>query len=193
MIQRIKRKIEQLMLERLSKFLPTGILLKFLKIYGFKIKSLERQNHLYKLVDSYGEVIWFTRIHRILRYRKGVFAKLNELQEEYLTDGLELKKDDTVIDVGANIGEYTMYWEKIGCKCVSLEPDHTEFDALKMNAEKGSTIRKGAWHSEGELLFYHKNETADSSLIETNDYDYKSSIEVISLDLALSAVPSISL
>lgn len=193
MLKRIIKKIEQIVLEWISVFFPLSLLVVFLKLYGFKVKTIEKKNGIYRFEDTYGEVIWFTRIHRVLRYKNGVLFKLSDLQKEYLTDNLKFGKEDVIVDVGANVGEYTMFWEKRGCKCISLEPDHTEFIALKKNVDKGTIFNMGAWHSQGELIFYHKNETADSSLIETSNFDYKSKIEVITLDLALDTVPVISL
>jgi FkbM family methyltransferase len=48
------------------------------------------------------------------------------------------KKGDTVVDVGAAIGKFSLFAGKMGCNVISIEPHPITFDVLKKNIELNS-------------------------------------------------------
>jgi len=75
----------------------------------------------------------------------------------------------TIIDVGANIGEFTFAARKRGIQDVySFEPDPIAFECLSFNIkENQKNLHKIALcEKPGEVIFYSAPEGADSSLIE---------------------------
>lgn len=59
----------------------------------------------------------------------------NEMENDfYGLNSVELTEDDTVIDVGANVGLFSIYVKKkFGCKVIAFEPIAQNFENLKKN------------------------------------------------------------
>lgn len=153
-------------------------------IRGFKLTSVEiLGQNLFVATDASGNQLYLTRYHRLSRYQNSIFSKLESLQLEYCTKDLEFD-EEIVIDIGANIGEYGLYWQTIKSKKVYyFEPDPTEYAALSKNVKGlAQTINKGLWNSNSVLKFYLANENGDSSLIEPPKFVSEIEVEVIQLD-----------
>ena len=58
----------------------------------------------------------------------------------FLKDRLNLKKLSTVIDVGANIGNHSLYFSKISEKVFSYEPNPNTYELLKFNTRNFPNI-----------------------------------------------------
>ncbi len=61
-----------------------------------------------------------------------VYTGLHEFQDMAFVLHL-LRRGDLFIDVGANVGSYTVLAGGVGAKCISLEPIQTAFDQLRRN------------------------------------------------------------
>ncbi len=134
--------------------------------------------------DADGEVV-VGRRERLRQYKNGVAKRRERLVQEYILDDVPISQGDLVVDCGANIGEVSMILRSRGAKVVSFEPDPVEFAALNANAAREGNIepvQKGLWHETGELSFYQKNETGDSSLFDPGDTSGEIKIAVTSLD-----------
>ncbi len=71
--------------------------------------------------------------------RKEEVEVLYEQIQEYFRNGIELHKGDTVFDVGANIGLFTLWTYQMSQKNVNIyafEPIPAIFNVLKANAER---------------------------------------------------------
>lgn len=63
-----------------------------------------------------------------------VFTELQ--RDDYGLENINLNPDDIVIDIGANIGMFSIYVKKkFGCKVISFEPVPLNFENLKKNIE----------------------------------------------------------
>lgn len=63
-----------------------------------------------------------------------VFTELQ--RDDYGLEKINLTKDDVVIDVGANIGMFSIYVKKkFGCRVVAFEPVPINFENFKKNIE----------------------------------------------------------
>jgi len=61
-----------------------------------------------------------------------VFAEL--VRNDYGLEGIELSPNDTVIDIGANIGMFSIYVKKkFGCRVIAFEPVPLNFEHFKEN------------------------------------------------------------
>jgi FkbM family methyltransferase len=125
----------------------------------------------------------FKKDNQILRLRNGVRmtvrprttdrAAVNEnfVIRPYTTDvkGYEIRDADTVVDVGANIGAFSIYASR-QCRrgrIFSIEPDKDNFAMLQKNVEQnGATnvtaINAALFSEDGEHVFY--SDGAKSSL-----------------------------
>ena len=87
------------------------------------IKVLYLNNGIYQVKDNNGKVLNYSRPVRTKRYRNGINAKLNSLACEYLYDFYDINNEDIIIDVGANIGEFSLFFEKkYNAKIIAIEP-----------------------------------------------------------------------
>ena len=97
------------------------------------------------------------------------------LKEMYI-DGvyasyLNGRRDLTVLDLGANIGIFSMYVKDYAKKIIAVEPAEENFNCLLLNAEsfnfkeKSTLIKAAIGNKEGKLNLYHSpNKTAHTLL-----------------------------
>lgn len=102
-----------------------------------------------------------------------------------------IKKGDTVIDVGANIGYYTIIFSKLvgeAGKVYAFEPDPVNFSILKKNIELNHcenviAEQKAVSHKTGPLKLYVNNENrGDHRIYDSGDTRKTVTIEAIQLD-----------
>lgn len=94
--------------------------------------------------------------------------RLKELYEKYLLSFLSFSADDIVIDVGANIGELSLYLQRnFSVMPVCCEPDPTEQRCLEANFmdTEHILIKDALWNEPGEAELSLGNDKGDSSLI----------------------------
>ena len=84
-------------------------------------------------VAGIGELAWYENVYKEIWF-----------DHEYSRYGVEVKKDDIVVDCGANVGFFTLYALDKGAKHVfSIECDDRNMDSLYYNLEnKDATIIK---------------------------------------------------
>ena len=120
-----------------------------------------------------------------------IYYGFRELSKELLL--ANIKENDTVIDVGANVGEISLRAANIvGNKkgiVYSFEPDHINFNRflnnIKINAVKNITpINKGLGNVDGvfSLSVVDENNRGMNRIVESNESLNTSKIEVITLD-----------
>ena len=107
------------------------------------------------------------------RYRHGISRRCRRMTEDgYLARGkVQIRPGDTVVNVGANIGEVATYLAGRGAHVLALEPDPIARRCLMANAT-GLAIEVlpwGAWREDGELVFYLATEGADSSAVNPSE------------------------
>lgn len=80
----------------------------------------------------------------------------------------DIKSDDTVVDVGAHIGGFTLPASKIAKKVVAIEPEPRNFSCLRENTRdlrNVIAVHKAAWKSKGVLELKLALSTTKHSLI----------------------------
>lgn len=101
----------------------------------------------------------------------------NELTD-YIKKNIKLEKDDIMLDVGANLGWYSLLCEKLfpGSKVYSFEPDPLNFsllaDNLKLNNSKNVNIYQMAVSDREDIMklyLYDNKNRGRHSLLPIND------------------------
>tara|TARA_B100000900_G_C20470816_1_gene671306 strand:- start:221 stop:1000 length:780 start_codon:yes stop_codon:yes gene_type:complete len=151
-------------------------------IYKYKLKKISKIHRLFFLSDENLNSLYVSRYSRIGLYKVGINERLISLQKSYRTQNIELSKNECVIDIGANIGEFGKFWVEKQHVVYAFEPDVVEFEALKLNLSNSSLFNLGLWNKSDVLKFYHKNNSGDSSFFETNDFEKISEVKVNTLD-----------
>ncbi|MBI1342526.1 MAG: FkbM family methyltransferase [Terrimonas sp.] len=144
--------------------------------YGYRFK--------FQLMDAIGRDIY---------YRYGVYAEDHITQ--WLLDNLDIRDNDLILDIGANIGWYSvMLSSRSAPRIVAFEPDPTNYGILKenirMNKKEPVTVfNKAVSDHEGELaLHLYKNyNTGRHSFIQQPKSIGTVNVPVIALDDFLPA------
>lgn len=171
----------------------------------FRVPGVQGPIGLHKLGDHWHlhvghEQIYIAFPNRIGFYKHGIKPRLENLLKQFAAgegNPVTLRPSDVIIDIGANIGEFSLACQALGCQVYAFEPDPDVQGALTANTRGKAGIEcfsLALWHSEGELSFFRKGETADSSLID-NGSDNTVKVRACRLDTidALKQVPTIRL
>lgn len=145
-------------------------------------------------VKSTGEKIgiYLARRTRLHLYFKGVSWRLNQISDQYMLSKLPIKDDSSgwIVDIGANVGEFSLAvaQRNPGHKFLLIEPSENEMQAARKNLQSHSSyfVRTALWNEEKDLLFYHANETGDSSLLPADLSRPSEVIHVRTLDSLIS-------
>ena len=114
------------------------------------------------------------------QYEKSLLKKLKETLEKNTSN-------DLIIDVGANIGNHSLYFSTFFRKVMSLEPNPKVFQLLKINSSLVNNIEclnVGASSEKGNLDFYINNRNLGGSRVVglSDKIISNSQIEVVKID-----------
>ena len=176
----------------------------WLKVRPIILKSPIRvlNNHKMKSILSGSMFLLFDKnelsqfyicvLQRSKGYVNGLVQKGNEIASSYGLDMVPLKSGDIVIDVGANVGDLSIYLRNfsktIDVSYIAIEPGNLEYECLKRNTEglKSELHMLALGESCGFQTFYYSPSGADSSLFQPLYTESQYEIEVKSLDCLLS-------
>ena len=123
-----------------------------------------------------------------LSYHNGFDFRAKDLGENtYMLNLIKLSPNDIVFDIGANLGDLSLYFDRIETKIsyYGFEPGKYEYYCLKKNVQNKPSYKvfQIAIGSQNEnKIFYYKPKNGDSSLFQMADYDDKTEVEVKTLD-----------
>ena len=163
----------------------------FKKNYLSKYSTFPSKNisNFYLHRVSFGKsLIFFQSEFRISRFMKGFENSGKRIWERYQIDqliGSEIPS--AVLDVGANIGEFSYYAnKKFGgeVKIIAIEPDLLALECLRLNLNDSKIIIESVAvsESEGNKQFSLKTATADSSLHEPTGDSIKTKVMLKKID-----------
>jgi len=197
----------KLILEKLFTFLPDSwyffimgkcYLLKNPDRRGCKTKIRKLEPCLYLAEDPDGTNIFFSVRSRFARYLfpNGVKNLLDSIKKKYeLGDG-GVMQGDIVLDIGANIGEFSMAIASKAGHIYCIEPDPAVIKTLRKNMERFNNvtiIEVGLSDQSGNFDFYLSTIDADSSFFPPMTYSKKITIKAMRLDNLVSDYQILSL
>jgi len=176
-------------------WLPPSIYFKIFPIYFRIVNKKRRESKCEFKIDGYGRLfaieegikLYFLDHRRLDRYmyKDGLRRIKNIMQRKYCNDKCAITKNDIVVEIGANIGEFTLAAADQAKQVYAFEPDPSCLDCLKLNTdqlENVQIVKKGASDKNKKLTFYVSSEDADSSFIKPKKYTKKLEIDAIRLD-----------
>ena len=142
--------------------------LSFFKIRPYYFK-LSHTSNTYLLKNS-NEQIHIAYPNRVGFYFFGISKRIKGLVESFgATNEILLNENDVVIDVGSNIGEFSIGIAKTVKQVYAFDPDPSIIDSFNSNTKSFSNIKHFPFalsEKSGSINFYLKGDTADSSMIE---------------------------
>ncbi len=145
--------------------------------------------HEIVLVDETGRHHVVCQQTRALGYKN--FSMIGRIvAESYGLDRIPLRNGDVVIDVGANTGDLCLYLgdlaEQQGVRLTyfGIEPGPAEFTCLERNSStlQAVLLQVALGESAGLVQLYYTPRTADSSILETPDFEAILDVEMLTLD-----------
>ncbi len=165
---------------------------KVFKLFGsaYSLKSKPQTSQAFPsqnvwIIDGAERPIMIQSQYRISRFLKGFLHAGNRQWDRYgLTGLVGTQLPDTLIDVGANIGEVSYYAKQIGIsRVIAVDPDPIAGECLEFNLwnTQIEIDSRALGQTNGNVTFYSQAHSADSSLFKpTGDFI---EVEVQSLTL----------
>ncbi len=101
--------------------------------------------------------------------RHGIAKRKLRIAHAYGIDRhIKVRPGDVVVNCGANIGMLTLALAERGARVLAVEPDPATLKVLRWNVGDNSRVEVvpvGLWTSDGQLTFYQKPDSADTSAI----------------------------
>jgi FkbM family methyltransferase len=139
-------------------------------------------NKVYQ-ASARGTTVSFARNERVWVYKRGVSERLDTLERIYMLRNVPVRDGDWVIDCGSNIGEFSKcVGRKAKARIIAVEPEQGEARCIPLNVPGiADVINMALWKTAGTIDFYSKNDSADSSIFEPENYDRKFSLPATTL------------
>lgn len=136
--------------------------------------------------DGDAQIVFYSR-RRAGRYMKtgGIKQVYRGMISKYVPEFFELSATSTVIDVGANVGEFAMAIAPQVGQVIAFEPDKVAYAALKENVAftEGVLVPYNVGLSDrtGLHTLFVASDTADTSFITPSQYTRTEEVETYSL------------
>ena len=114
--------------------------------------------------------IYVPHLGAVSRYRDGITPQIESVAEKYLGGTSYIPRpSDTIVDIGAGNGEFSLWCAKAGASVVAFEPDPLAFACLEKNVALLRDVRVfpfAIWKERAGLRLHGTRDTRGSSLIE---------------------------
>jgi FkbM family methyltransferase len=150
----------------------------------YKFKVEENKKITFSDSKTKFSFMGYRRMNRYL-YPEGLERKMNSMKKKYCNSECNINAGDTVVEIGANVGEFTLMASNIAQKVFAFEPDPNCFRCLKENISSKNNIEifeSAASKENRSEVFYVSTEDADSSLIKPKIYTDEIEIKSVRLD-----------
>jgi FkbM family methyltransferase len=139
------------------------------------------------VVEEGTRTIHVPHVRRAELFAAGIDARLEAVARKYLgVTGYAPREDDVVIDVGAGIGEFTLWCAAQGARVIAFEPDPLAFACLEKNTASLANVQifpYALWKERTRLRLHGSADTEESSLIEDGRADSRNAdVEAWPLD-----------
>jgi FkbM family methyltransferase len=133
-----------------------------------------------------GGSIAVTSFRRWVRFDRGIDHQLTRLARHYGAGRyFEIARGDQVIDIGANVGEFSLHAARAGARVLAVEADAKVAAILRENARDVPAIEvvnQPIWSKDEVIELYSSPDDAESSLIRPSEYDQVVRVEATRLD-----------
>lgn len=130
---------------------------------------LAREGELLRVHDGV-RPLYIPHIARAADFRAGINAQIERVASKYVGEtGYVPREGDVIVDIGAGIGEFTLWCADAGARIVAFEPDPLAFACLERNigSRPGTELFQYAlWKERADLRLHGSLDTSESSLIE---------------------------
>ena len=138
-------------------------------------------------IDDGVRQIYVPHVRRVAAFRNGINSWLESVAEKYVgRTGYQPREGDVVIDVGAGIGEFTVWCAEAGARVIAFEPDPLAFACLEKNTASlapAQIFPYALWKERANLRLHGSLDTSESSLIEDGKANSRNSdVEAWPLD-----------
>ena len=149
--------------------------------------SLRREGNLVRVHDGARQIL-VPHARSAAAFRDGVAQHLETVAEKYVGGtGYAPREGDVIVDVGAGIGEFTLWCADAGARVVAFEPDPLAFSCLERNTaslRNVSIFPYALWKENARLRLHGSIDTTQSSLIEDGKSNSRDAdVEAWPLDL----------
>jgi len=180
-VPRFIKSIIPLDMREILRIYEHNFLKSFLRM-DFRALRVNKQGN-YWCVDDGQYSVLVPNIQRWRQYRFGLDKRFRNVADKYgLGRYYDINPKDIVIDIGANIGEFSIMAHKLGAVVYSIEADPIVFEVLKKNTDQAQSIfcfNELIWSKKETITFYSSTMGADSSAIKpgrfTSSYEKKQS------------------
>ncbi len=151
------------------------------------IHSLSQVEDCWKLENKYGS-FYCSDPRQITRFAGiGINMRDRVFQKYTLPGFVEVEAGDTIIEVGAFIGEFARQAGEIGGQVIAVEPDERNAAALRRNLEHlpdSEVVQKAAWKETGTRSFQVASDPSEGSIlsVDTDDVTEVITLDTISVD-----------
>ena len=130
------------------------------------------RNKIYFAKSDKYKKYFYSKYQNYNSYINGIEERGTSIGKEYFLDKIKFNDKDIVIDVGANVGDLKIYFDKnnLNVQYIGIEPSPKEYYCLEKNVAPSKTFNVGLWNKDGELNFYISSDNADSSFIMPPKY-----------------------
>jgi len=134
-------------------------------------------------------IYFFSKYRQIRLYSRSIKRRLLNLSNDYFLNFIKFKKNDYVIDCGANIGELYLAIKNISkenINYIAFEPSPNEFKCLKLNVRDQKYFQMALSNKSEKKKFYISSEEADNSLIKPKYFSNFVNLKTERLDNIIS-------
>lgn len=137
-----------------------------LGLRGYHPLRLRRQGRIW-VIEVDGRKIAVPARQRWRKYRRGMQTRFDALVTRYGLAQAPIEPGQTVIDIGANVGEVALWAAERGARVIAIEPDPLVYECLEFNTagiDAITPVRALLWHESAELTLNLSSQDADSSV-----------------------------
>ena len=124
----------------------------------------------------------------LMTYFKGLKNRGKKLYSIYLLKNINFEINDTIIDIGANNGDFFLCFDN-KINYYGIEPSPTIFENLSYNIKNQNLLNIAMWKTEEKVMkFFLKDEFGDSSLIPMENYTKEITVKTKTLDSLIDKI-----
>ena len=124
----------------------------------------------------------------LMTYFKGLKNRGKKLYSIYLLKNINFEINDTIIDIGANNGDFFLCFDN-KINYYGIEPSPTIFENLSYNIKNQNLLNIALWKTEEKVMkFFLKDEFGDSSLIPMENYTKEITVKTKTLDSLIDKI-----